>query len=223
MPDLSELNSAQAVKVAGANTAGDELAFVPAPTIAPVPNVPGLVVRPLPYYPKTFHVFQSAVAIGNNKSMLSLYNASGSAVKLRLREIKILSSQTSAVTGVIADFRLKRFSTLHTVGTDLTPESSDSSDILNASITAKTNATIAGESAADMRRAQWSSDEWGTGTLDTEGSDHAMQLTGEPWYTPRPDQKPITLNAGEGLHIKQVLNSAVGSFDILAVFTEESA
>lgn len=172
---------------------------------------------------KTFHVFQSATAIAANKSMLSFYNAVGSTVKFKLQEIKIINTRTGAITGVVADFRLKRFSTLHTAGTDLTPQSSDSTDTLSASITAKTSATIAGEAAADMRRALWSSDEWGTGTLDQEGLDHAMQNTGAPWYKAEPNLKPITLNAGEGLHIKQITASTNGTFDILAVFTEESA
>lgn len=171
---------------------------------------------------KTFHVLATATAIANNKSMLSLYNAGNASVKVRLREVRIINSQTAAVTGIVADFRLKRFTTLHSAGTLLTPESSDSADTLNANVTARTGATIAGEAAGDLRRAQWSSDEWGPGTLDTEGSDHAQQVTGFPLYLPGPEQKPITLNSNEGIHIKQVTNSTAGTFDLLFVFTEET-
>lgn len=171
---------------------------------------------------KTFHLLATGVAIGKGKSMLSLYNAANASTKVRLREIRLINSQTGAVTGVVAEFQLKRFSTLHSAGTLLTPESSDSSDTINASITARTGATIAGEAAGTLRRALWSSDEWGPGGADVESNDHGQQMAGLPWYSPGAEEKPITLNSNEGIHVKQVTNSTAGTFDLLFVFTEEA-
>lgn len=182
-----------------------------------------MAVARLIYTPKkTFHISSIDIAIALNKSMMSIVNANGSGVKIKIQEIRIVNSRTAAVTGVVADFRLKKI-TGHSAGTNLTPIASDSSDTLSASVTAKTGSTVAGEAAADMKRASWSSDEWGTGTADTASHDHVGHLTGEPWISVRPDQKPITLNPGEGITIKQVTNSTNGSFDIFIVVTEEAA
>lgn len=171
---------------------------------------------------KTFVVRQSAVAIAKNKSMISLVNASGSAVKLRIQEIWIKNVQTSGVTGIISDFNLNKLTgaTAHSAGTALTPIAFDSVDTLNGSITARTGATIAGTETT-MFRWLWSTDEWGTGPQDVESMDHTMQNL-NPHYRNRGQFKPITLNANEGLSLKQIFNSTVGTFDIEIVFTEET-
>ncbi len=182
-----------------------------------------MAISKLLYAPKkTFHATFVGIDIANNKSMASIVNAGGSGVLIKIQEIRIVNSRTAATTGVIADFRLKRI-TGHSGGTDLTPVSSDSADILSGSVTVKTGSTVAGEAAADMKRAQWSSDEWGGGTVDVEAQDHTKQLTGEPLYSVRTEEKPVTLRPGEGMSVKQVTNSVNGTFDILIVFTEEAA
>lgn len=169
-------------------------------------------------YP-TFCACAESVQIGNNKSMISIVNTSGSTVKVKIREIKIINVQTTAVTGVVADFRLLRCVT-HSVGTALTPASYDTTDSLSVSITARTGATIGTEGTAVLRRWQWSSDEWGPGAADVEASDHALQALIPGYYTIN-KTKPITLNANEGVTLKQVTNSTVGTFDIMVVFTQE--
>lgn len=191
-------------------------------TTNPDPTTFGIVVRTIPYRPKTFTVRAPSVAIGLNKSMLSLLNAGGSAVKVRLLEARLINVQTAAVTGVIGEFQLNRI-TAHSAGTSLTPAPHDTSDSLNGSVTARTGST-ATEAAGPitLRRNYWSTDEWGVGSLDVEGSDHAHQTLGEPFYRSAPESKPIVLNAGEGIHVKQITNSTAGTFDIEFIFTEEA-
>jgi hypothetical protein len=182
-----------------------------------------MAISRLLYAPKkTFHVTLTNILIAQNKSMASIVNAGGSGVIVKIQEIRLVNSRTAATTGVVADFQLKRI-TGHSAGTNFTPVSSDSADTLSGSVTVKTGATVAGESAANMKRAQWSSDEWGPGTVDVEAQDHTQQLTGEPLYSVRPEEKPITLRPGEGMSLKQVANSVNGTFDIFIVFTEEAA
>jgi hypothetical protein len=169
--------------------------------------------------PKTFVVRQSAVQIANGKSMLSIQNATGSAVKVKIREIWIKNVQTAGVAGIISQWELNRF-TSHSGGTLLTPRANESSDVLDLSITARTGATISGTEFTFFRWL-WSTDEWGAGPSDVESFDHAFQNT-NPVYRVQPNMKPITLLANEAIHLKQVFNSTVGTFDIEIVFTEET-
>jgi len=168
----------------------------------------------------TFTVYVTNIAPGNNKSMLSLLNASGSTVVIRLREIRIINVQTTAVTGVMNTFDLLRM-TGHSAGTSITPAAHDSTDSLNVAVTARTGGTISGEVAGPLRRWKYSSDEHGVGSQDVESMDTAMQYA-SPLYQPISKTKPITLNANQGIHIKQTVNTTVGTFDLMFVFTQES-
>ena len=170
---------------------------------------------------ETYIVAATSIVIGNNKSMISLLNASGSTVIAKIREIFIYNSQTSPLTGVVSSFDMFRF-TGHSDGTSLTPLPYDTNDSLNSSITARTGGTITGEAAAFLKRWQISSDEWGVGTSDVEGTDHSLSLWGSPIYVNgNPFLKPITLRANEGVHLKHTINSVRGTFDLYIVFTEE--
>lgn len=166
----------------------------------------------------TFIVRGESIAIGNNKSMLSLLNGSGSGIKIKIRQIKIINVQNSAVTGVISNYEMRRF-TGHSGGTVLTPHAHDTTDILNGSVTARTGATISGETVS-LYRYSWSTDEWGSGAQDVESNDHAFELS-IPCYVSANYSKPMILNPGEGLHMKQTTNSTVGTFDIEILFTQE--
>lgn len=169
----------------------------------------------------TFTVYGTDLAIGTNKSMMSLVNTTGSTIKVRIREIRLVNTQdVTAVTGVVAEFLLLRC-TSHSAGTLITPSAHDSSEAINGSVTARTGATITGEATSNLVRAQWSTDEWGVGTLDQEGFDHGIQVT-FPLYTVQPKCRPITLNANEGITLKQITASTVGTFDVVIVFTQET-
>jgi hypothetical protein len=169
---------------------------------------------------ETYIVGSTSIAIGNNKSMLSLLNADAAKI-VKLREVLLYNTATSAITGIAGIFNLFRF-TGHSGGTSLTPESYDTSDSLDADITARTGSTITGESASALRRWVVSTDDWGPGTLDVEGSDQSAQKWGTPLYQHNsPFQKPITLRQNEGVHLKHTVSSTAGTFDIYFVFTEE--
>jgi hypothetical protein len=167
---------------------------------------------------KTFVAQALGATLGNNKSMLSLLNAGGSGVVLRLERLFIINTQNSSVTGINADFRIFR-TTGHSVGTSITPLAHDTGDTLNGSVTARTGATVAGEAASYLYRWLWGSDEWSTGVADADSADHSLQNL-QPVYQATSRERPITLRAGEGLSVKQVVNSTAGQFDIIAIFTE---
>jgi hypothetical protein len=166
----------------------------------------------------TFVSTVTGIAIGNNKSMFSIVNASVDKT-VYLRQIKIMNSQTSAVTGVVADFRLLRC-TGHSAGSQDTPEAHDTDDSLDAGITVRSGATVSGEGTKALYRWMWSSDDWSGGAPDTESADHAFQNT-IALYEPSYKTKPPTLRPNQGFHIKQVTNSSAGTFDITVMFTVE--
>lgn len=166
----------------------------------------------------TYYAFAQDVVIGNGKSMISILNADTSLI-VSIREIYIVNATVSAVTGVIGKFRLIKM-TGHSSGTTITPVSMDSNDSLDSDITVKTGATISGEASTDIRRWQFSTDDWGTGTSDVESSDHVQQEL-IPVYKASGEMKPIILRQNEGVHIKQATNSTAGTFDLVIVFTVE--
>jgi hypothetical protein len=170
----------------------------------------------------TYTVIAPSAVVGNNKSMLSIYNPTGSGYSLKLREFYIRNSQTTAVTGVAGKFELHRFAsgTAPTGGTALTVVSHDSNDAIPVSMDARTGGTISGEIATPLDIMWISTDEWGPGTLDVEASQQSIAN-----YLPARAKrdgllKPFYARAGQGLHMKFAINSTAGSCDIVFVFTK---
>lgn len=172
------------------------------------------------YEAPTFTIWNVDTAPGNNKSMMSILNGGGSSVTVRLKKILLINSATASVTGVITDFRLFKI-TGHSAGTQITPVTHDTTDSLNGSVTVRTGATVSGEVASYLHRAEWSSDEHGTGTLDQEGHDHAAQYIAPFYKHEGTHSKPLTLHAGEGLTLKCATNTTAGFWDIAFIFTVE--
>lgn len=210
-------------------TDGTNTAAVKAASTAAVDTDPALVVAVSPNNTSftrdrefaTFTALATGIALGNNKSMFSIENTTGSAVKCRIHEIYMINVQTSGVTGVVTTFQLRR-ATSHAAGTPITAiETMETTDTLDSSITARTNATITGESATLLWRALWSSDDWGTGGADVESNAHDFQTMFPIYSRKTQGLKPIILNANETLTIKCATNTTAGTFDLLVVFTQE--
>jgi hypothetical protein len=198
-------------------------------TTNPAPNDSALAVRPLPFTPQTFTIHARNITIGNLKSMISLLNAGGSTVIVRVHKIKIFSVQTAAVTGVMANFGLRKIST-HSAGTQLNTTGSasgliypsDSTNSLNASVTARTGASVTESIAFNIDNWLWSSDEFGTGTADAETTEHTSAQLVSAWEA-KDGTQPYVLRAGEGLHVIQSTNSANGTFDLFMLITQEGS
>ena len=178
----------------------------------------GLIIEPRES--PTFTVLAADVVLGNNKSLLSLVMAAGDPRVVRLREVWLRNAVNSAVTGVAAMFEMRRI-TGHSAGSTLTPVSRDSDDTLPASTTARTDATVSGEGAVEQRW-EWSSDDWGPGTLDVEGHAIPFQNLWPVYRKHDPQTKPPSIRAGQGYHIKCATNTTAGYFDVLFVFTVET-
>lgn len=170
----------------------------------------------------TFTAVATDTAVSNNKSVLSIVNASGSTVTARISAIYLTSVQTTSVTGVVGNFELRRI-TNHSVGTAITAiETMNTADSLNSSITVRTGSTVTSESANLLWRSVFSTDEWSVNSaIDTAAMGHLLSTMFPIWKKADNDNKPIILNANEGLTVKFATNSTVGTFDIMVVFTQE--
>lgn len=173
----------------------------------------------------TFTVVAPAVVLGNGKSLLSLYNPSASTKVLKLREYYVRNSQTSAVTGVAAQLEVHKIvsGTAPTGGTNLTTsiETHDTNDTLGAGILAGTGHTISGENTASLDIMRISSDEWGPGTLDQEGSQQTISNYLPARVKRDSAQKPlVVMRAGQGVTLKCATNTTAGSFDLIFLFTQ---
>jgi hypothetical protein len=169
--------------------------------------------------PATFSVVAADIATDNNKSMFSLYNGSGGPSLVKIHEIWIQNTKTTAVTGVIMSLDLRRI-TGHTGGTNLTIGRYDTTQSPASSIDAKTNASVSGESAVLLDKWVTTNDEWAPGTLDLEGFSAILSHHFPAWAS-NERTRPIILRDGEGITIKCATNTTVGSFDIVVVFTQE--
>jgi hypothetical protein len=167
----------------------------------------------------TFIANAEDISIGNNKSMLSILNAVGSGVVIKIRKIFIQNVQITTVNGVAAEFQLRRI-TGHSAGTLITTDTHDTNDTLDSSVSVRTGATISGEIARNLKRWFWSSDEFDDLSTDVASDEHSFQQL-LPHYSHILFTKPITLHPGEGITIRQETNSTAGTFDIMAEFTQE--
>jgi hypothetical protein len=169
----------------------------------------------------TFFGVAPGVSPGNNKSMLSIVNTTGSTVTIKIQEIYLINVQTSGVSGVPILFEMRRIVS-HTGGALITTtESADLSDSLDANVTLRTGATIGTESTKLLWRNIWSSDDWQVGSTDMESADHASQSLIPIYAKKNQASKSITLRANQGLTLKCATNTTVGLFDIMVVFTQE--
>jgi hypothetical protein len=171
----------------------------------------------------TFTVIAVNVALGNLKSLLSIYNPAASAFRIKLREFYIRNPVTSAVTGVVATFELKRWvnAAAPTGGTALVARAHDTADVLGVGIVCGTGVTIGGtEEAQSLDIMRMSTDEWGPGTLDMEGAQQTIAN-----YLPARAKRDAAMRAftarpGEGLHMKMTTNTAVSAVDVIFVFSQ---
>lgn len=156
------------------------------------------------------------------KSLLKVFNASGSGVVLRVYRVWVLNNQTVAVTGIIAPMSLVRLSTVGSGGTAVTCIKHDTnSTALPAQVTAAYGDTTPGTVDATFRRAQFSTDEALVGTLTNNQLQSFMPLN-LFWDSGYNDSnvEPIVLREGFGISVYTPgIASAAGIVDVCIEFT----
>jgi hypothetical protein len=173
-------------------------------------------------FPTFFATSGSVALVIAGQSILSLALATPSTVgALRIRDIRIRSTQQTNIAGVIAFFELRRFAT-HSAGTVVSANKPDSFDVLSGDVTIRKSAVISGEESSTFDP-QWimSTDEFGVGTIEVESEQVALSATGN--MIPDGDGLRLpTVRPGEGINVKLISPAAPpGTFEVTFVFTQE--
>lgn len=166
----------------------------------------------------TFYAVFDRIVPAANKYMATIFNTSASRL-VRVNRIWAYNWQVGAVTGVVLDQELRRI-TARTVGVAVTPLAGDSADTLSTGITADTASTVVTEVAGGMyQRIITYSEEatlaqgYVTGRVQDAG---ALQYERPPWA------RGYVLRENEGLTVKNITSSTVGSVSYIFEFTDEA-
>jgi len=163
--------------------------------------------------PATFIALADAVAFVQNKQKFALMNGAGSGVVLNVQKLFLINNQLSAATGVMLRENVMRITTL-SGGTAITPQTMDSDNAaLPAEVTCATNCTVT--EGALLFPLTFNNDEVGA----TQGFPNTPLLAGLNWIPEGNEIQSLRLREGEGFTVKQITNTAVGSFAYMCVFT----
>lgn len=161
----------------------------------------------------TFYALADAVAFAANKHHLSIMNAAGSGKMVSIKKLYHINLALAAVTGVPLRFDVKKASVV-TGGTAITPVSCDTDDTLPAGITVATGAASVTEGAI-LYPVTTQNDE--LTAANTAVANYLAMMTN---LQPEGGEiKEFRLRPGEGMTIKQITSSTVGSFAWFLVFT----
>jgi len=169
-----------------------------------------------------FAVFDR-IAPAANKYMATLFNANADR-KVTVNRIFRLNWQVAAVTGVLLEQELRRISA-RTVGTNVPIQSEDSVDTLSASIAADTGSTSVTEvSGALIRRFFAVSEEVLLATAATVITGQAAFVPdGQLIYWRSARSRGLVLRNGQGLTVKNLTSSTVGSVSYVFEFDDGPA
>lgn len=165
----------------------------------------------------------TAAAIGatfaNNKSMLGIFNGSGSGRIARVYRIWVLNNQTAAVTGVLTTWTLRRTSA-QSGGTAITPTKHDStSEAMPAQVLIATAATPTLTADAALRAWVWSNDEPAVSSGTSDEFETLIPLNCVWDSTGDTTIEPIVLREGQGITVQHSGSSAVGVCDVFVEYT----
>lgn len=162
-----------------------------------------------PAWPTGMNVYAvtvTASAVASLKNHLSLFNAHAS-LKVDVLRAYVTKEVTAAVVGLVRGFRCFRFTSVHTLGTVVSPARYDTTmGSLDAAITARVGATVTGAEAVALSVL-------GLGEEETATSGGRMDL-----FDWRDAMYPVTLNQNEGITVQQDATVGVGLVSVGIVF-----
>ena len=169
----------------------------------------------------TWRATSQAVAFASGKSMLDVFNATGSTRIVRIRRAYQFNNGTSGVIGVLTAMRLYRTTTA-SAGSTVTPVKHDTDNTgLNANTTCGTGRTCTDSDL--FRQYIWSNDEPSVSGATQDEWELLVPFC-EVWNAGYGDTavQAIVCRAVQGFHIKQQGSSAVGTNDFEIEFTDEA-
>lgn len=173
----------------------------------------GIFTTALPSY----YALADAVAFAANKHHLSILNGAGSGKVVAIKKLFHINLSLAAITGVAVRFDVKR-TTAQSGGTAITPVSMDSANPALSGISVSTGAASVTESSLLFPVATQNDE---LTAANTAVANYLMQ--GLNLVLESTEMQEIRLRAGEGLTVKQITSTTVGSFAWLAAFTVDDA
>lgn len=167
---------------------------------------------------ETFTAYLRDVTVAPNKSLMTLFNGSGSGRVLRLARIQCLNSSPTARAGVITNFDIRLVSA-SSGGTTVVPTKHlPSQTSLPAQVLLTTGATDT--VGALLRRFMWSTDEPSatTLTIDELQTIPALNVVWDLGYQD-PTVPKLVLREGQGIALRQAGSGTVGLVDVRFEFT----
>ncbi|HAT11079.1 MAG TPA: hypothetical protein DCS97_10915 [Planctomycetes bacterium] len=166
----------------------------------------------------TYWVLADAVALAASKHHLSIMNEAGSGKVIALKKLFQINLAVTSVTGIALRFDFKAI-TAHSGGTVLTPSLCDSTNpALPAQITCRTAAASVTEGGI-LWPYTTQNDE--VSAANTAVANFLSQ--GLNWLPEGGEMQEKRLRDGEGVTMKQITTSTVGSFGWLLCFTVDDA
>lgn len=162
----------------------------------------------------TYYALADTVAFAANKQHISIFNNAGSNQIIAIRKLFHINLSLAAVTGVAVRFDAKK-TTAQSVGTAITPNSADSSNPALSGVTIATGATVT--EGAILYPIITQNDE--VTAANTAVANYLMQYGN--LALEGPETQEYRLRPGEGMTIKQITSTTVGSFAWLLAFTVE--
>lgn len=164
---------------------------------------------------ETYLVMADAVAFAANKHHITLFNAAGSGVTVRIHQIRPINLSLAAISGVGIRFDIRRVAGAPSAGTTLTPEKFDANNNnLPAGVTVRTGGTVSNGNL--LFPFALNNDE-----IPLTGLQGNLQLK-NIWLNEIKNQ-PFVVREGEGITVQQITASTIGSFAWLMVFSVETA
>jgi hypothetical protein len=172
---------------------------------------------------QTYTVAAIGATFGNNKSMLGVFNGSGSGRIIRVYRVWVLNNQTAGVTGVLTTWTLRR-SSAQSAGTSLTPTKHDTaSETAPAQCLFSTGGTVTLTGDAALRAWVWSNDEPAASSGTSDEFETLVPLNCVWDSTGDSNIEPITLREGQGISVHHSGSTTVGICDVFVEYTLASS
>ena len=171
-----------------------------------------------------FYAVFDRIAPAQNKYMATLWNTSATRMVV-VDRIARLNWQLGAVTGVLLDQEL-RFITARTGGTAITVQQEDTTAALSAGILAETGSTGVTEGTGSrglIRRLVAGSEEHALAVAWNVTGAAALLNDAQTLYQRRPGSAGLVLRQNQGLTLKNLTNSTIGTVSYLIGFRDEAA
>lgn len=164
----------------------------------------------------TFYAYADAVAFAANKHHIGIFNGALSGRVVQVRKLFAVNLQTGAVSGAVARFNIQRISAM-TLGTAVVPQPADTANAaLPATISVATGPTCT-DAGVLFPWVTQTDEETAVPALSKALFQQSVNMLMEGESI-----QELTLRPGEGMSVKQITASTVGSFGWILVFTVET-